>query len=105
MICTRFSKAIKAFHTDNAMEYKDSQFLDFIHTQGTIIQRSCARISQQNGRVERKQHHILDSVKAFLISASCPERFLGEATFTAVYTINCLPSSTLQNLSLFTSIT
>jgi hypothetical protein len=44
MISTQFSKTIKIFRTDNAMEYRDSQFLDFIHTQGTIIQRFCARI-------------------------------------------------------------
>uniref|UniRef100_A0A2N9HUR1 Integrase catalytic domain-containing protein n=1 Tax=Fagus sylvatica TaxID=28930 RepID=A0A2N9HUR1_FAGSY len=92
MISTQFSKTIKIFRTDNAMEYRDSQFLDFIHTQGTIIQRSCAGTSQQNGRAERKHRHILDSVRAFLISASCPERFWGEAALTAVYTINRLPS-------------
>ena len=83
------------------MEYRDSQFLNFIHTQGTIIQRSCAGTSQQNGRAERKHRHILDSVKAFLISASCPERFWGEAALTAFYTINRLPSSALQNVTSF----
>jgi hypothetical protein len=101
MISTQFSKTIKIFHTDNAMEYRDSQFLDFIHTQGTIIQRSCAETSQQNGRAECKYRHILDSVRAFLISASCSEHFLGEAALTAVYTINHLPSSTLQNVTPF----
>jgi hypothetical protein len=101
MISTQFSKTIKIFRTDNAMEYRDSQFLDFIHTQGTIIQRSCAGTSQQNGRAERKHCHILDSVRAFLISASCPERFWGEAALTAVYTINRLPSSALQNVTPF----
>ena len=83
------------------MEYKDSQFLDSIHTQGTIIQRSCAGTSQQNGRVERKHRHILDFVRAFLISSSCPKRFWGEAALTAFYTINRLPSPALQNLSHF----
>jgi hypothetical protein len=101
MISTQFSKTVKIFCADNAMEYRDSQFLNFIHTQGTIIQRSCAGTSQQNGRAERKHRHILDSVRAFLISASCPERFLGEATLTAVYTINRLPSSALQNVTPF----
>jgi hypothetical protein len=101
MISTQFSKTIKIFRTDNAMEYRDSQFLDFIHTQGTIIQRSCAGTSQQNGRAERKHRHILDSVRAFLISASCPEHFWGEAALTAVYTINRLPSSALQNVTPF----
>ena len=101
MISTQFSKAIKDFWTDNAMEYRDSQFFDFIHTQGTIIQRSCAGTSQQNGRAKRKHHHIFDSVRVFLISASCPERFLGKAALTAVYTINRLPSSALQNVTPF----
>jgi hypothetical protein len=78
-----------------------SQFLDFIHTQGTIIQHFCAGTSQQNGRAKRKHRHILDSVRAFLISASCPEHFLGEATLTVVYTINRLPSLTLQNVTPF----
>ena len=45
MISTQFSKAIKDFWTDNAMEYRDSQFFDFIHIQATIIQRSYARTS------------------------------------------------------------
>ena len=83
------------------MEYRDSQFLDFIHTQGTNIQCSYAGISQQNGRTERKHHHILNSVRAFLISASCLERFLGEVALTTVYTINLLPSSALQNVTPF----
>ena len=101
MISTQFSKIIKIFCTDNSMEYRDSQFLDFIHTQGTIIQRSCAGTSKQNGRAERKHRHILDSVRTFLISASCPERFWGEAALTAFYTINRLPSSALQNVTPF----
>ena len=75
MISIQFSKSITVFCTYNVMEYKDSQFLDFIYTQATIIQHSCPRTSQQNGRVKCKHHHILDSVKAFLISTSCPERF------------------------------
>jgi hypothetical protein len=83
------------------MQYRDSQFLDFIHTQGIIIQRSCARKSQQNGRAERKHRHVLDSVRAFLISASCPERFWGEAALAAIYTVNRLPSSALQNVTPF----
>ena len=101
MISTQFSKAIKIFRTDNAMEYRDSQFLDFIHTQGTIIQHSCVGTSQQNGRAKRKHCHILDSVRAFLISILCPERFLGEVALTAIYTINCFPPSALQNVTLF----
>ncbi len=32
MISTQFSKAIKIFRIDNALEYRDSKFFDFINT-------------------------------------------------------------------------
>ncbi|TYK13837.1 Integrase, catalytic core [Cucumis melo var. makuwa] len=69
--------------------------------QGTLVQRSCPHTSQQNGRAERKHRHILDSVRALLLSASCPDKFWGEVALTSVYTINRLPSSVLQNISPF----
>jgi hypothetical protein len=56
------------------MEYRDSKLLSFLSEQGTLSEFSCAYTSQQNGRAERKHRHILDSVRAMLISASCPER-------------------------------
>ncbi|TYK03707.1 Retrovirus-related Pol polyprotein from transposon TNT 1-94 [Cucumis melo var. makuwa] len=101
MIRTQFSCPIKTLRTDNALEYKDSTLLSFLSQQGTLVQRSCPHTSQQNGRAERKHRHILDSVRAFLLSASCPEKFWGEAALTSVYTINHLPSSVLQNISPF----
>src|SRR5262249_6024238 len=86
---------------DNAMEYKDSTLLHFLKQQGTIIQRSCPHTSQQNGHAECKHRHILDSVRAQLLSASCPEKFWGEAALTSVYTINRVPTLVLHNLSPF----
>ena len=99
MIQTQFSKSIKILRADNAMEYKESTLLSFLKQQGTITQYSCPGTSQQNGRAERKHRHILDTVHTLLISAQCPERFWGEAAFTAVYTINRHPTPTLQNKS------
>ncbi|TYK10332.1 Retrovirus-related Pol polyprotein from transposon TNT 1-94 [Cucumis melo var. makuwa] len=101
MIRTQFSCPIKTLRTDNALEYKDSTLLSFLSQHGTLVQRSCPHTSQQNGRAERKHRHILDSVQALLLSASCPEKFWGEAALTSVYTINHLPSSVLQNISPF----
>ncbi|KAL0554223.1 hypothetical protein IC582_008140 [Cucumis melo] len=101
MIRTQFSCPIKTLRTDNALEYKDSTLLSFLSQQGTLVQRSCPHTSQQNGRAERKHRHILDSVRALLLSVSCPEKFWGEAALTSVYTINHLPSSVLQNISPF----
>ncbi|CAA0828253.1 Uncharacterized mitochondrial protein AtMg00710, partial [Striga hermonthica] len=101
MILTQFSCPIKVLRTDNALEYKDSTFLKFLSDQGTLVQRSCPYTSQQNGRAERKHRHILDTVRALLISAQCPDRFWGEAALTAVYAINRLPSSVIRDVSPF----
>ena len=101
MISTQFSCTIKIFHIDNAMEYKQSSLTQFLSQNGTIVQRSCPRTSRQNGRPERKRRHILDIVRAFLISSSCPEIFWGEAALIAVYTINCIRILVIGNASPF----
>ncbi|TYJ98054.1 Copia protein [Cucumis melo var. makuwa] len=95
MIHTQFSCPIKILRTNNALEYKDSTLLSFLSQQGTLVQRSCPHTSQQNGCAKHKHRHILDLVRALLLSASCSENFWGEAALTSVYTINRLPSSVL----------
>ena len=77
MIQTQFSRPIKIFRADNAMEYKESNFLKFL-CQQTISQYPCPGTSQQNGRAERKHRHILDTVRTLHISSGCPERFWGK---------------------------
>ncbi|KAI3703060.1 hypothetical protein L6452_28815 [Arctium lappa] len=99
IIHTQFSKPIKILSADNAMEYKESSLLSFLQSQGTLSQYSCPGTSPQNGRAERKHRHILDTVRTLLISAKCPERFWGEAAFTAVYTINRHPTPLLKHKS------
>ncbi|XP_015971833.1 uncharacterized protein LOC107495233 [Arachis duranensis] len=40
---------------------------------GTLPEFSCPGTSQQKGRGEYKHYHILDSVRAILLSSSCPK--------------------------------
>ncbi|RVW35384.1 Retrovirus-related Pol polyprotein from transposon RE1 [Vitis vinifera] len=53
--------------------------------------------SQQNGRAERKLHHILDTVRALLLSAKIPPPFWGEANLHAIHAINHIPSAVIHN--------
>uniref|UniRef100_A0A2N9I8W4 Integrase catalytic domain-containing protein n=1 Tax=Fagus sylvatica TaxID=28930 RepID=A0A2N9I8W4_FAGSY len=53
--------------------------------------------SQQNGRAERKLRHILDTVRALLLSSKVPVPFWGEAVLTAAHAINRIPSPTISN--------
>jgi len=50
---------------------------------------------------ERKNHHLLDVVRTFLLESSTPSRFLCEALSTTVHLINRLSSPTLNHDTLF----
>ena len=54
MIQTQYSKTIKIFLSDNAREYRQTDFFTILKHYGTIFHTSCAGTSQQNGRTERK---------------------------------------------------
>ena len=70
MVETQFSKRIKIFRSDNALEYTQYAFQAILHSYGTIHQLTCPGTSQQNRRAERKFHHILDTVCALLLCQS-----------------------------------
>ena len=55
----------------------------------------------QNGRAERKLHHILNIVRALLLSAKVPAPFWGEVALHVVHAINRIPSHVIQNQTLY----
>lgn len=75
MIQTQFSRPIKIFRSDNAMEYKEPNFLKFLRDHRIVSQYFYPGTSQQNGHAKRKHRYILDTVRTFLISNGCSERF------------------------------
>ena len=52
MVETLFSKCIKIFRSDNALEYTQYAFQAILHSYGTVHQLTCPGTSQQNGRAE-----------------------------------------------------
>ena len=72
---TQFSKRIKIFRSDNALEYTQYAFQAVLHSYGIVHQLTCLGTSQQNGRTERKLRHILDTVRALLLSTKVPTHF------------------------------
>ena len=88
MVQTQYSKAIKVFRSDNAREYRQTNFSSILKHYETIFHTSCAGTSQQKEQAECKLRHILDTVRALTNAASTLASFWGEAALTAVYTIN-----------------
>ena len=94
---TQFSKRIKIFRSNNALEYTQYAFQAVLHSCGTVHQLTCPGTSQQNSRAEQNLLHILDTVRALLLSAKVPAPFWGEAALHAVHAINRIPSPIIQN--------
>ncbi|XP_065627419.1 uncharacterized protein LOC136066661 [Quercus suber] len=97
MVETQFSKHIKTFRSDNALEYTQYAFQALLHSYGTVYHLTCPGTSQQNGRAKRKLRHILDTIRALLLSAKVPALFWGEAALHVVHAINCIPSTVIHN--------
>ena len=68
-----------------------------MHSYGPVHQLTCPGTSQQNGRAERKLHHIFDTVRALILSAKVPAPFWGKAAVHVVHTINRIASLVIQN--------
>ena len=73
------------------------QFQTYLQNHGILSQRSCPYTPQQNGVAERKNRHLLDTVRSLLLESSVPAKFWPEALATAVHLINRLPSHRLSN--------
>ena len=75
MVETQFSKHIKNFRSDNALEYTQYAFQAVLHSFGTVHQLTYPDTYQQNCRTERKLRHILNTVHALLLSTNVPTPF------------------------------
>jgi transposase InsO family protein len=96
MVLTQFSTPIHVFRADSANEYISKQLRGVFAEQGTLAQLSCPGAHAQNGVVERKHRHLLETTRAMMIAPSLPPHFWAEAVSTSVYLINIQPSAALQ---------
>jgi hypothetical protein len=71
---------------------------------GTIHQTSCTNTLMQNGITKRKHRHIVETTRSFLLSASVPSMFWGEAVLNALGLINTILSSHISGLSPFKTL-
>ncbi|KAJ0437650.1 putative RNA-directed DNA polymerase [Helianthus annuus] len=97
MVETQFSKIVKRIRCDNGGEFTSNLMLNFYTKQGILLETTCPHTPQQNGVVERKHRHLLDTARALRFEANLPKRFWGECVLTVAYIINRLPSKTLDD--------
>ena len=96
-IQTQFNISIRVLPSDNAREYFSAPFTSFMSQHGILHQSSCAHIPQQNGVVERKNRHLIETVRTLLLHSNVHFRFWGDVVLTTCYLINRMPSSVLHD--------
>ncbi|CAN1188063.1 Retrovirus-related Pol polyprotein from transposon RE2 [Linum perenne] len=90
-----FGRPICSFRADWGGEYqKLSQYLT---TEGIVFQSSCPHTPEQNGCAERKHRHITELGRTLIHQAKLPLQYWPFAFRTAVYLVNRVPSSSLNN--------
>jgi len=98
---TQFSWHIKVLQTDGVTEFLNNQVKQMLQQNGTFHRISCPYTPQQNGRVERKHKHVVETRLAMLFNAQVPPIYWVEAFYSVVYRINRLPTKVLDNKSPF----
>lgn len=74
-------------------------FQSFLQKEGIQARFSCPYTHHQNGVVERKHRHLVETGLTLLAQAKMPISFWWEAFHTTSYLINRMPTTTLNNLS------
>ena len=69
----QFDIKIKCLQSDNGGEFRS--FMSFLQVVGIAHRFSCPYNSAQNGRVERKHKHVVETGLALLSHASLPMKY------------------------------
>lgn len=70
LVENHFSTTIKTLQSDNGGEFKS--FVHFLNKLGITHRFSCPYTSAQNGRVERKHRHVVETGLSLLAQAQLP---------------------------------
>lgn len=96
MLKTQFHTQIQQVRSDNGGEFVNKFLLHLFLTSGMIHQTTCPNTPEQNGVVERKHRHLIETTLTLLLQANMPTQFWLEALTTAIYLVNRMPHSSLK---------
>jgi len=76
-IKTKFGISIQILRSDSGREYLSNSFKQFLASHGNLHQTSCAYTPKQNGVVEHKNRHLIETISTLLIYGEVPQHFSG----------------------------
>ena len=74
-IQTQFHVLVQTLRNDNAKEYLSKPFQSFMLQRGIFHQTSCVDTPSHNEVAERKNRHLLETVRALLFQMHVPKHF------------------------------
>ncbi|KAK8506671.1 hypothetical protein V6N12_038490 [Hibiscus sabdariffa] len=89
-------KSIKALQSDRGGEYLSQDFDELLKECGTVSQLTPPGTPQWNGVSERRNRTLLDMVRSTMSHTNLPTSFWGYALETAAFTLNHVPSKSVQ---------
>ena len=92
---------LRLFKTDSGGEYINCAFKKFLQEKEVVHQRSCSYTPEQNGVVERKNKHILETARALPCGGEVLKVFWADTVQLSIYQINRMPSSVFKGISPF----
>lgn len=96
-VSTEIGCVIKAFRSDNGLEYANADVLAILQEHGIQHQRTVPFTPEQNGSAEREMRTIVEAARTMLQAKQLPNRLWAEAVNTAVYVLNRTGTSSLPN--------
>ncbi|KAK8618171.1 hypothetical protein V6N13_116039 [Hibiscus sabdariffa] len=89
-------KSIKALRSDRGGEYLSQEFDELLKECGVVSQLTPPGTPQWNGVSERRNRTLLDMVRSMMSHTDLPTSFWGYALETAAFTLNRVPSKSVQ---------
>jgi hypothetical protein len=92
---------LKAIHSDNGTEFRNTSFGHFCLEHGVDHQFSTPRVPQQKGVAKRKNHTLVEMARTMLDEHRTPRRFWADAISTACYISNRIFLHSILHLTPF----
>lgn len=90
---TQWGKRVKSIRTDGGTEFKNELWEAYCRRRGIIHDTTAPHSSPANGVAERRNRTILDLARSMLSDSKLPSHYWGEATATATYVLDMIPST------------
>nr|GEW25067.1 ribonuclease H-like domain-containing protein [Tanacetum cinerariifolium] len=94
---TQFNHKAKTIRSDNGIEFKNGELIEFSRLKGIKREYSNARTPQQNRVAERKNRTLIEAARTMLGDSFLPTTFWAEVVNTACYVLNRVLVTKPQN--------